>query len=290
MTRAPWVATGFLLATAVTFGFGPQSTQKPATQKPATPATQSTPSAQSAAPKAMSPQFVILRIVDVKPDSMADFVALQKSDTVPGLKKAGIEWRDTWRAAVVGSPNTVAFVTPLKSFADLDGDPPMQRALGADGYRAYMDKVSKLIANTRVYIVRGRPDLGYEPQTQSGDMPMAKLGVLADVEVMPGRQADFETILKTEWVPGLKKANVPMYSVSEVVMGGAIGQYYTFTPITNFAQLEKGHPIQQSLGEAGLNRLMAKLGPTIRHAERIVIRYDEELSWRGQPKPKTESQ
>src|SRR5689334_5885075 len=103
MTRAPWVATGFLLATAVTFGFGPQSTQKPTT-----PSTQSTPSAQSAAPKAMSPQFVILRIVDVKPDSMADFVALQKSDTVPGLKKAGIEWRDTWRAAVVGSPNTVA--------------------------------------------------------------------------------------------------------------------------------------------------------------------------------------
>ncbi len=285
MTRAPWVVTGFLLATAVTFGFGPQSTQKPATQQPAT---SSTPSAQSATPKAMSPENVLLRVTEVKPDAMADFVAAQKSDTIPGLKKAGVEWRDAWRNAVVGSPNTVAFITPIKSFGDLDGDPPMQRALGAEGYKAYMDKMTKLIANTRVYIVRGRPDLGYQPQTQSSEMP--KLGVLADVEVMPGHQPEFEALLKTEWVAGLKKANVPMYSVSEVMMGGAIGEYYTFTPIANFAALEKGHPIMQSLGEAGLNRLMAKMGPNIRRAERFVIRYDEELSWRGQPKSKTESQ
>jgi len=282
MTRAPWIATGFFLASVVAAGSGPQ--QKPATTS--SPTQSATPPA--AAMKASGPPFVILRITDVKPDMMSEYVALQKSDTIPGLQKAGVEWRDAWRSAVVGTPNTVAFVTPLKSLADLDGDNPMLRALGAEGYRAYMDKMSKLIAGSRVYILRPRPDLGYRNESAGNDMP-SKLGVLADVQVVPGRQPDFEAILKAEWAPGLKKANVPSYSVSEVLFGGGIGQYYTFTPIANFAALEKGHPIQQSLGETGLNRLMAKMGPSIRHAERIIIRYDEDLSFKASAKPKTDS-
>jgi hypothetical protein len=280
MTRAPWIATGFVLATVVALGSGPASQTTGTTQ-------QTTP--QAAAPKSTGPSYMILRVTEVKPDMMSDFIALQKSDTVPGLQKAGVEWRDAWRAAIVGSANTFAFVTPLKSFSDLDGENPMQKALGADGYRSYLDKVGKLIGSSRAYIIRSRPDLGYQSEGTASTSP-PKLGVLADVEVMAGRQADFEAILKTEWAPGLKKANIPSYSVSEVMFGGAIGQYYTFTPLTNFAQLEKGHPIQQALGEAGLNRLMAKMGPSIRRAERIIIRYDEELSFRGQAKPKTESQ
>jgi hypothetical protein len=271
MTRAPWIATGLVLASVVGLAQTTGTSQPPA------------------ATKSSEPTFVTLRVTDVKPDMMSEYVALQKSDTIPGLKKAGIEWRDVWRAAVVGNPGTVASITPLKGLADLDSDPPMKRALGDDGYRAYMDKMNKLISQTRLYIVRGRPDLGYKNDANASGM-MAKLGVLADVEVMPGRQAEFETILKTEWIPGLKKASVPSYSVSEVAFGGAIGQYFTFTPISNFAQLEKGHPIQQALGDAGYTKLMAKLGPTIRHAERIIIRYDDELSFRGSAKPKTESQ
>jgi len=280
MTRVPWVATGFLLATVVTFGSGPQS-QTTGTSQQTTP--------QAAAPKSTGPAFMMLRITEVKPDSIQDFIALQKSETIPGLQKAGVEWRDAWRNAVVGSVSTVAFVTPLKSFADLDGPNPIQKALGEEGARAYLAKMGKLITSSRGYILRARPDLGYQTEGAQPSTP-PKLGVLADVEVMAGRQPDFEMTLKNEWAPGLKKANVPMYSVSEVMFGGAIGEYYTFTPISNFAQLEKGHPIQQSLGEAGLAKLMAKMGPSIRRAERLIIRYDDELSFRGQPKPKTESQ
>jgi hypothetical protein len=305
MTRAPWVATGFFLATIAIAGSGPaDQTQKPS-QTPTTPTTgttqQTTP--QTPAAKQAGPQFVMLRIVDVKPEMVSEFIALQKSETIPGLQKAGVEWRDAWRSAAVGSPFTIAFITPLKSFAELDGEGPMQKALGQEGFRAYLQKVAKLAVGTRASILRTRPDLGFKEDStasagssaSSGSSTnaasqMPKLGVLANVQVVPGRQPDFEAILKGEWVPGLKKANISMYSVSEVVFGGGIGEYYTFTPIANFAQLEKGHPIQQALGEAGLNKLMAKMGPTIRHAERTIIRYDEELSFRTPSKPKTESQ
>jgi hypothetical protein len=278
MTRAPWIATGLVLATVVAVGSGPGQSS------------QTTANTQQAASKSTEPSIIVLRVTDVRPDMMSEFVALQKSDTIPGLKKAGLEWRDAWRSAVVGSANTIAFLTPAKSFADFDGDPPMKKALGDDGYRTYMDKVTKLIGSSRVYILRTRPDLGYQTEASSASTMPPKLGVLAEVEVAMGKQPDFESILKAEWVPALKKANIPSYMVTETMMGGPIGQYHTFTPITNFAQLEKGHPVQQALGEAAFTKLMARMGPNIRRAERTIIRYDEELSFRGTAKPKTESQ
>jgi hypothetical protein len=288
MTRAPWVATGFFLATVVALGSGPAGQTQKQSPPPTTGTTQQT-MPQASATKPAGPPFGMLRVTDVKPEMISEFVAMQKSETIPGLQKAGVEWRDAWRAAATGSPFTVAFITPLKSLSDLDGENPMQKALGQEGFRAYLEKAAKLIASTRTYILKPRPDLGYRDESATASN-MPKLGVLADVQVVPGRQADFEALLKSEWAPGLKKANVTSYSVSEVLFGGAIGQYYTFTPIANFAALEKGHPIQQALGEAAFTKLMAKMGPNVRHAERIIIRYDEELSFRTPAKPKTESQ
>lgn len=227
-------------------------------------------------PAAAPPSFVLLNLVDVRPDAMADYVALQKSETMPALQKAGIEWRDAWRAATFGDAFTVAYISPIKSFAQFDEPPPTRRALGEEGYRTYIAKMRKLVNGVRMYALRGRPDLGY----RSEGAAMPKLGVLASIEVNPGRQQEWETFVKNEWAPALKKGGAPSYSVNQVVFGGSIGEYYTFTPLPNFAELDKGHPIQRAMGEDALNRLMAKVGPSVHRAERIIIRYDDELSFR----------
>jgi hypothetical protein len=227
-------------------------------------------------PAAAPPEFVLLNVVEVRPDSMADYVALQKSETMPALQKAGIEWRDAWRAATFGDAFTIAYVTPIKSFAQFDEPPPTRRALGEEGYRTYIAKLRKLTNGVRMYALRGRPDLGY----RSDGAAMPKLAVLASIEVNPGHQQEWESFVKNDWGPALKKGGVPSYSVSQVIFGGNIAEYHTFTPIANFAELDKGHPIQRAMGEDALNKLMAKVGPSIHRAERIIIRYDDELSFR----------
>jgi hypothetical protein len=227
-------------------------------------------------PAAAPPQFVLLNIVDVRPDAMAEYVALQKSETMPALQKAGVEWRDAWRAATFGDAFTVAYISPIKSFAQFDEPPPTRRALGEEGYRTYIAKMRKLVNGTRMYALRGRPDLGY----RSDATAMPKLGILASVEVNPGQQQEWENFVKNDWGPALKKGGAPSYSVNQVVFGGSIGEYYTFTPIPSFAELDKGHPIQRTMGEEAMNRLIAKVGPSIHRVERFVIRYDEELSFR----------
>lgn len=273
MTRVlvsrPW---GLVAAALVA---GVLSVADVATQQ-ANPKPAQAPAATATPPAA--PAFVRLTIVEIRPEMIADYVALQKSDTIPALQKGGLAWRDAWRTGNFGSTFTVAYIAPMKSFAALDEPNPVAKALGEEGYKQYAAKMAKLITSQRVYALRERPDLGLKNE----GAPMPKLGVLASVEVVPGRANEFETILKNEWTPALKKAGVPLYSVSQVVYGGSMGQYYTFTPIESYAQLDKGHPIQQSIGEAGMNRIVAKMSNSTRSVERFIIRYDDELSFRTQ--------
>jgi hypothetical protein len=274
MTRVPLVSRHWGLVAAAALVLGVMSVTDVATQTPASSKPTQAPSATAAPPAA--PTFIRLTIVEIRPDMMSDYVALQKSETIPALQKAGIAWRNAWRTGAFGTNFTVAYLAPLGSFAALDEPNPLLKSMGEEAYRAYLDKMAKLITASRTYALRDRPDLGLKTE----GAPMAKLGVLASVEVVPGRAPEWETILKNDWTPALKKAGVANYGVSQVVFGGSASQYYTFTPLENYAQLDKGHPITQSIGEAGMNKIMAKMGPSTRSVERFIIRYDDELSFK----------
>ena len=277
MTRVPLVSRhwGLVAATAIVVGVMTMSVADVATQQSSTKPAQA-PSATAATPAA--PTFIRLAIFEIRPDMVAEYVALQKSETIPALQKAGIPWRNAWRTGHFGTGFTVAYLSPIKSFAMLDEPNPLLKALGEEAYQQHQAKMAKFIVSMRTYALRDRPDLGIKAE----GAPMAKLGVLASVETVPGRATEWETILKNEWTPALKKAGVTGYGVSQVVFGGSAGQYYTFTPLENYAQLDKGHPITQSIGEAGMNRIIAKMTASTRSVERFIIRYDDQLSFRTQ--------
>jgi hypothetical protein len=276
MTRVPLVSRPWSLVAAAALVVGVMSSVADvATQQPSSKPTQA-PSATAMPPAA--PVFLRLTVVEIRPDMMQDYVALQKSETMPALQKGGVPFRNAWRTAGFGQSFVVAYIAPIRSFATMDEPNPLLKAMGEEMFQQHMAKMSKLITASRVYALRDRPDLGIRTE----GTPMAKLGVLASVEVAPGRAMEWETILKNEWTPALKKAGVANYAVNQVIFGGSAGQYYTFTPLENYAQLDKGHPITQSIGEAGMNRILAKMGNSTRSVERFIIRYDEELSFKTQ--------
>jgi hypothetical protein len=218
--------------------------------------------------------LVQLIIVDVKPDSWDDYVALQKAETIPALQKAGIASRSAWRATSAGRMFRVAYLYPMTTFGQFDDKGPMIKALGEEGAKAYNTKLRKLLANVEYRVLRRRDDLSF-----GLDGGPQKLGVLAHVHTVPGRQSDWDALLKDQWAPALKKAGVSLYAVHEVVMGGAMGEYYTFTPIPNFAALDSGHPIMKTLGPAEYQALATKMGATLQNVEREVIKLDDGLSF-----------
>jgi hypothetical protein len=263
------VASTLVVSGAVLIAGAPQAAP-PAKPKPA---------AAAAAAPAMNPNppgaSIYLTVVRIKPSSWDDYVALQKSDAMPALQKGGRAARQAWRTQGFGQAYEVAYLYPMKSWAEIDDTPPIRKALGPDGEKAYNAKVRPMVESAHSYALRERPDLGFVADQSA----RPKLGILAHIQVIPGKQAAFEAILKNEWSPLLKKAGVPLYGVYEVTMGGAMGEFYTFTPIENFAALDAGHPILKVLTPAQYHALAVKIGAVVSQVDRTIDKLDEDLTY-----------
>jgi hypothetical protein len=267
--RRPLVAlVATVLMMAAVAALGARQAAAPAKPKPAAAAPAAMPAPQG--------ESIYLAIVRVKPGSWDDYVALQKSDNMPALQKGGRASRQAWRSSSgFGRPYEVAFLYPVKSWAEMDDVPPIRKALGADGEKALNAKMRPLIDDVRSFAMRSRPDLGFV----SDQNARPTMGILAHIQVAPGKQASFESLLKTEWAPLLKKAGVPLYGVYEVTLGGNLGEFYTFTPIDKFAALDGGHPIMKVVTPAQFDLLSTKIGAVVSSVERTITKLDEDLSF-----------
>ena len=243
-------------------------------QPPAGAAKAQPAAAQPAAKPAAKPQMFQITVVKVKPEMLDQWLEFQKTETIPMLKKAGVKSRDAWQTATFGEGFMYAFVTPIESFSQYDGDTPPVRALGADGARAYGEKNRRLIESTRTVADLSRPDLSY-------DMKMTappKFALLSEVQVIGGKVSDYEAFVKADVVPVMKKARVG-YSVSQTVLGGDVTAFTTLIFYDSFAEIGKGHPFQRVLGAEGERQLLTKGAAFVAHVERSVIRYVPDLSF-----------
>jgi hypothetical protein len=231
-----------------------------------------TAAAQTPAPPAGP--LLILSIIDVKPDMFAEFGDLQ-AQTMEAQKKGGLAWRETWNVAQFGMPYRVGVLRPLTSFAELDGQPATIKGAGADQARVINERARRMILAQQIYALRARPDLGY------GNRDTAPaLVVLSTITVAPGRNADFEGIVKSDIIPGHKDAGEAYLAGSQVVLGGNTNQYLFLTPYADFAALQKGNPVLRGLGPDRFMKFNQKLAGVVTNVDQQVMRFNPALSFR----------
>lgn len=225
-------------------------------------------------PTAASP-LVVMSIIDVKPETMSEFGALQ-ADVMAAQRAGGQPWRETWNTATFGHPYRVAVLTPVESLELLDGQTYTAKGIGVAAATAINERARRMIAEQQIHLLQVRPDLGI------GVRPAAKgtLGVVSYISVAPGREPEIEQVMKTEVRSALKKVGVSFYGVSRVVYGGDTSQYITLLMFENFGDLGRGHPLERALGADGLAKLQGKLAGVITKLERHIVRYNEALSYR----------
>jgi hypothetical protein len=221
--------------------------------------------------------LLILSIIDVKPDMFAEFGDLQ-AQTMEAQKKGGLAWRETWNVAQFGMPYRVGVLRPLTSFAELDSQPATVKGAGADQARVINERARRMIVAQQIYALRVRPDLGYGNRDTT-----PTLVVLSTIGVAPGRNADFEGIVKSDIIPGHKEAGEPYLSASQVVLGGNTNQYLFLTPYTDFASLQKGNPVLRGLGADRFMKFNQKLAGVVTNVDQQVMRFNPALSFRAQP-------
>jgi len=106
-----------------------------------------------------------------------------------------------------------------------------------------------------------------------------KLAVVTGLSIVPGRAAAFENLVKTEVLPVMKKADVNGYFVSQTMFGGDAWGYTSVIFYDSFAEIGKGSAFVRVLGPAGAAALFAKLGGVIAHQERMIARFNPDLSF-----------
>lgn len=233
--------------------------------------------------KAPAADWFSVSVVRVKPDMVTEWQDLQKNVVNPALKKAGVKERSVFETAVFGTSYEYVIVSPIASFAQYD-EPmsPLRKALGEDAWRDYITKSRRCIVSVQTFADLSRPDLSYMGRTASMTGP-PKLAVVNTMSVVPGRAAEFENAIKTEVLPVMKKADVLGYFLNQTIFGGDGYGYTSIVFLDSFAELGKGSPFVRALGPEGASRFFAKFAGLISHQERVIARYNGDLSIASAP-------
>jgi hypothetical protein len=218
-------------------------------------------------------------VTTVKPDHVAEWTEIQKSQTIPMQQKGGIKQRDTWQSgAPFGEGNTYAIVTPIDKFATYDMPNLARRVLG-DAAQAYQNKLAAVTVSRRTFAIQDRAELSIAP-TATAKYTAA---ILTDTTIVSGHAEQYEAYLKNDLVPLLKKDNVVGYLVSRTTFGGNANEYHSVMLLSSFADIDRGPAQTRLLKPAEAAAMTAKVTPHVEHVERTILRYVPDLSYKAKP-------
>ena len=98
----------------------------------------------------------------VKPDQLAAYRALVKSDLLPAAKKAGNKIYSVSRARMGSSNYEYSTVTGMDKWADLDGEAPLITAMGGQAaYDKFLLKLRTMVTRSEYEVYRFLKDQSY---------------------------------------------------------------------------------------------------------------------------------
>lgn len=223
-----------------------------------------------------APQRLQIQIVNVKPEAVNDWLALQQKETIPALKKIGVAFRDAWTTSIFGESFEYHFATPITTFANYDNPQgPMVRALGEEGARAYNAKVRQMIVSQRTLAINVLPESIVPPPTFQ-----PRFVVLNFNYVIPGRAADYRAYLRDDLMPAIRKNKPAAYGVGQTIHGGDANEFVTASYFDKMADLDGPSPVARALGADGAAKLFAKSASMLQRQERRIYRFVPNLSFR----------
>jgi hypothetical protein len=89
--------------------------------------------------------------------------------------------------------------------------------------------------------------------------------------------------VKTDVLPAMKKADVIGYFLNQTMFGGDGYGYTSVVFLDSFADLGKGSRFVRALGPEGAAKLSSKFAGLIAHQERVIVRFNTDLSFSSAP-------
>ena len=212
--------------------------------------------------------------VRVKPDKITEWLALERNEVVPTLKKAGIK-RYTVFQTLIGNTNDFVIVRPLPTFAEFNGAGPLEGALG--------DKAAALTAKLRNCEESVHRSIENRHDDVSIDPGNAQALFVSRYRAMPGRAGDYMAFVHTEMYPVMvkAKANGAMsgMEVTTSVQGGEPGIITLNMYYADFSPLDGPPPLAKTMGPQGTAEFLRKGAGLISQIEQRILKRVPELSF-----------
>ena len=230
--------------------------------------------------------WVRLNIVDVDPQMVDEFLAVQREFTALA-KKAKTPWRSVSRTEVFGDTYRFLIATPVRTLSSFDpgGAPPERGDVApvvvettpSSEEAALVNRVERCVTARRSYAVRVLHDFG----NPLPDGEQAGLMVINIANVFPGREQDYMDVMTTDFLPHFDEAEIH-HVTGSLAFGGPGGFIHVFY-VKDFAQLDQGSPVMKALGSDGAQLVNAKFAGIVARSEIWVSRLVAEASYTSLP-------
>ena len=225
---------------------------------------------------AQSPQTrLLVSEVQLKPDKIDEWLALQEDEVVPALKEAGVTERDVYRA-VIGDATTFVVVRPLPSFAEYDGPGLLAESLGTRRAQDLVRRLRDCIMAVESRIENRRDDFFLDPGNSEALF-------YSRYRASPGRSGDYMNFVRDEMFPVFEQAqeNGTFAGLSVTVsgQGGEAGLITLNMHYDDFAPLDGPPPLALTLGPAGTAEFLRKGAGLITGIEQLIYRRITALSF-----------
>jgi hypothetical protein len=112
------------------------------------------------------PKMLRVLRIHVKADKFSDFLALQKNEVLPAIKKSGLTTYSIARARLGASSADFTVVYGMDTWAEMGGKPALLKGMGDEAYRQFLSKTAALQEDSEANVYRFMPDLSYLPTAQ----------------------------------------------------------------------------------------------------------------------------
>jgi hypothetical protein len=180
---------------------------------------------------------------------------------------------EAWQVAV-GEMNTYHFVEPFQSFGELEQmEPPMEPAEMA----VWLQRILATIDSQQLLVARVRPDLSVEPQAQA-DAAAPQLLMLQSQTLQPGRAQEYETWLRDEVLPALRRSDALGLFSNQITFGGD-GRTWVFAlPLQGWADLDQPSPLHRALGQHAAEEMLSRGDAMVERSQTRILRMRADLS------------
>jgi hypothetical protein len=216
-------------------------------------------------------------VTRVKPEARTEYEAVQKEISA-AYKKAGVPFRAVLQT-VFGDLQEYVSVTPISKFAEMDDTGPLERALGAEGALKLRRRGAAMTTEMRRMASLAMPDLSIRTPA---DKPMP-YAMVTHLRLAAGRIADWTNYMRNDYLPVMKKGQVPNFWVSQTVFGVDGPHRVVVRPLAKLGQIDDGPIVQKILGAEGARNLQAKAAGLVASTEIVIVRYREDLSYESRP-------